>query len=306
GGSTTEHSYLGRQCFLTGTSAARYFTWDGIRALDYLESRPEVDPERLGVTGISGGGTQTSYIAAVDQRVRAAAPANYICGFHRLFESIGPQDAEQNFFAGVANGIDHADFLEARAPRPTLVVATTRDFFSIQGARETVAEASKAFEALGELDHLVIVEDDYGHGYTVKTREAIYAFFQEHLMNPGDPTDHEVKYLKMPELQISETGQLIGSIDGETVFSLNKRYADDLIRQLEASRAQVSNHLSRVRDTAVEMAGVKAPPDVEPPIFRGRYPREGYDLELYGLKAEGPTTLPVYLLKPSEGVTGSA
>ena len=64
GGSTTEHSYFGRQCFLAGSSAARYFAWDGIRALDYLASRPEVDPARIGVTGISGRGTQTAYIAA--------------------------------------------------------------------------------------------------------------------------------------------------------------------------------------------------------------------------------------------------
>ena len=118
GGPTTEHSYFGKQCFLTGSSAARYFTWDAIRAIDYLVSRPEVDPSRIGVTGISGGGTQTSYVAALDERVAAAAPTCYICGFHRLFESIGPQDAEQNFNGGVASGIDHADFLEVRAQNP--------------------------------------------------------------------------------------------------------------------------------------------------------------------------------------------
>lgn len=78
GGSTAEHSYFGKQCFLTGASAARYFTWDGIRAIDYLVSRPEVDPERIGVTGLSGGGTQTSYIAAMDNRVAAAAPGGDI------------------------------------------------------------------------------------------------------------------------------------------------------------------------------------------------------------------------------------
>ena len=74
GCSTTEHSHAGIQCFLTGRSIARYFTWDGIRAIDYLLTRPEVDPNRIGVTGLSGGGTQSSYIGAIDQRVAAVAP----------------------------------------------------------------------------------------------------------------------------------------------------------------------------------------------------------------------------------------
>ena len=106
--------------------------WDGIRAIDYLVSRKEVDPNRIGCHGLSGGGTQSSYIAAFDKRVLAVAPAGYITSFNRLFESIGPQDAEQNFYHGIARGIDHADLLEVRAPKPALLVSTTRDFFSIQ------------------------------------------------------------------------------------------------------------------------------------------------------------------------------
>ncbi|MBN2410472.1 acetylxylan esterase, partial [candidate division KSB1 bacterium] len=87
--STREHSYVTNQCFLSGFSSARYWIWDGMRAIDYLLTRKEVDPERIGVTGLSGGGTQTAYIAAFDDRVKAASPAGYICGFRRLLESIG-------------------------------------------------------------------------------------------------------------------------------------------------------------------------------------------------------------------------
>ena len=133
GSSTQEHSHAGVQCFLTGRSIARYFTWDGIRAIDYLLTRPEVDPNRIGVTGLSGGGTQSSYIGAIDQRVLAVAPTGFITSIGRLLGSIGPQDAEQVFYRGPLLGIDHADLLEVRAPKPTLQVTTTRDFFSIQG-----------------------------------------------------------------------------------------------------------------------------------------------------------------------------
>jgi len=159
--------------------------WDGIRAVDYLLTRKEVDPARIGVTGQSGGGTQSSYIFAFDERIKAGAPVNYITGFRRLLESIGPQDAEQNFFQGILNGITHADLLEVRAPNPALIGAGTRDFFSIQGARESYAEIRNVYKAYGAEGNIGIVEDDYGHGYTVKLRESLYAFFQNHLNNPG-------------------------------------------------------------------------------------------------------------------------
>ena len=300
GGPTTEHSYLGKQCFLAGSSAARYFTWDAMRAIDYLVSRPEVDPNRIGVTGISGGGTQTSYVAALDDRVAAAAPTCYICGFRRLFESIGPQDAEQNFNGGVANGIDHADFLEVRAPKPTLVVATTRDFFSIQGARETVAEAQSTFRAFGTEDRLTLVEDDHGHGYTAKNRRAIYAFFQKYLNLPGGSEDQEFEPLKREDLTVTKTGQLNDSLNSETVFSINRSEAQRLIEKLQSSRKELSAHLQRVRTAAAEISGYRNPEKSPPTVFRGRYQREGYSIEKHVLLGEGSLPAPFLLLVPNQ------
>ncbi len=137
GGPTSEHSYPGAQAFLTGSSQARYMIWDGIRAVDYLLTRKEVDPSRIGITGRSGGGTQSAYIAAFDNRIFAAAPENYLTNYTRLLQSIGPQDAEQNLFNLISRGLDHPDFLIIRAPKPALMITTTGDMFSIQGAMET-------------------------------------------------------------------------------------------------------------------------------------------------------------------------
>src|SRR5690606_744155 len=173
GSSTKEHSYPAPQTALLGQSVARYFTWDGIRGIDYLVSRKEVDPKRIGVHGLSGGGTQTAYIAALDERVAAAAPACYISSFKRLMESIGVQDGEQNYYHGIKRGIDHADFIEARAPKPTLIMANTADFFSIEGVYETMEELKPVYDIFGKPDNLEFVEDDHGHGYTQKTREAM-------------------------------------------------------------------------------------------------------------------------------------
>src|SRR5690606_12955376 len=93
---TQDHSYSGTFPFIAGSSPANYFIWDGIRAIDYLISRPEVDASRLGITGRSGGGTQTAYIAALDDRILAAAPECFITTTDKLWQSNGPQDAEQN------------------------------------------------------------------------------------------------------------------------------------------------------------------------------------------------------------------
>jgi len=298
---TSEHSYVGNQCFISGYSLARYFTWDGIRAIDYLLTRREVDPDRLGITGISGGGTQTSYIASFDERIKAAAPTCYITGFRRLLESIGPQDAEQNFYHGVASGITHADFIEIRAPKPTLIVATTRDFFSIQGARETYREALNAYRAFGAEDALQMVEDDLGHGYTRKNREAIYSFFQRTLGAPGDPSEEEVEILKPEELQVTPTGQLSTYLEGKSAFDLNKEVTRKLLEKLEESRKNIGWHLEEVKKKAQELSGYRAPGVDSEPVFRGRYQREGYSIEMYALPGEGDYVVPLLIFVPHGG-----
>ena len=112
-------------------------------------SRPEVDPRRLGCTGCSGGGTMTSYLMALDDRIAAAAPSCYITSLERLFATIGPQDAEQNITGQVAFGLEHADYLGLRAPRPTLILSSTRDFFDQQGTWTTFREAKQTLRPAG-------------------------------------------------------------------------------------------------------------------------------------------------------------
>ena len=88
---------VGVQSLLAGESIARYMVWDGIRGIDLLQSLPIVDGERIGVSGCSGGGTLTAYIAALDGRVKVAAPSCYITSWEDQLRGTGPQDAEQQF-----------------------------------------------------------------------------------------------------------------------------------------------------------------------------------------------------------------
>ncbi|MBK7713650.1 MAG: acetylxylan esterase [Bacteroidales bacterium] len=301
GGPTTEHSYPGTQAFITGSSEARYMIWDGIRAVDYLLTRKEVDPERIGITGRSGGGTQSAYIAAMDQRIYAAAPECYITNFTRLLQTIGNQDAEQNLFNEISRGIDHGDLLAVRAPKPALMITTTRDMFSIQGAMETEKEVSLIYKSYGMERNFGRVEDDYPHASTKKNREAMYSFFQEHLKNPGNSQDESVKILTTDEMRVTPTGQVSTSLGGETVYSLNRKEAEKLELNLKAARSASERQDQDILTAAKKLSGYHEPAVNDNPVFSGRYQKEGYCIEKYFVKGEGNYIIPYLLMKPSGG-----
>ncbi len=295
-----EHSYPGAQCFIAGYSPAKYFIWDGIRGLDVLLSRPEVDAERIGITGISGGGNLTAFISVFDDRIFAAAPECWITNYNYLFKSEAPQDAEQNLVRLIYNGLDHPDFIELRAPKPTLIMSTTRDFFSIQGVRETFQEAKKAFVALEAESNLQLTEDDAPHSFTKKNREVMYAFFQKHLKNPGEAKDHEIEVIPQNELWATETGQLATSLQGETMYSLNKKVVERQLSVLKASRTRVDEHLYGVPDAAIKISGFSFPKKFGAEVFSGRYVNAEYKLEKYLIKGSGEYMIPLALFIPNE------
>lgn len=297
-GPVPEHSYPGAQALISGDSQARYMIWDGIRAVDYLLTRKEVDPDNIGITGRSGGGTQTAYIAAFDERIKAAAPECYLTNFTRLIQNIGPQDAEQNFTAGIFHGLDEADLLLVRAPKPALMITTSRDIFNIEGAKETEREVARIYQAYGKSDSFGRAEDDTAHASTKKNREAMYAFFQKHLNNPGSSEDEVTDTLSQQDLQVTPTGQLATSLKTETIFSLNKTHTEQLLSKLQNARQDLNSHLKRVTQEAKYLSGYWTPLWVDKPVFTGRFQKEGYVIEKYFLKGEGDYVIPYLLLKP--------
>ncbi len=142
---TGEHGEAGLQPTLIGDSVARYFAWDGMRAVDYLISRPEIDAERIGAFGCSGGGAMTALLGALDKRVHATATACYITSMDTLLPSIGPQDAEQSTPGFIAAGFDFADWVELAAPRPYAIVSTVSDMFPWAGLLASATEARRFY-----------------------------------------------------------------------------------------------------------------------------------------------------------------
>ncbi len=300
GYSVVEHSYVGNQTFLSGTSLAKYFIWDGMRAIDYLVSRKEVDPARIGVTGFSGGGTITTYISAFDSRVKVSVPCSWSTASRRQLETKGAQDAESEFYRGLAGGITLEDLIEVRAPKPTLMTFTSRDeYLTLQGAQEAYQESKKAFEALGYKDNLQFSEDDSKHWMTLKIRNDMYAFFMKHFNLRGDPTEVAADLLKWEELKVTPTGQATTFLGGDVIFDINKRETEDLIKNLDQSRRQVDKHLNTVIENARIISGFSEPINYNPSAFlNGRYRRDEYTIAKYGIKGAGKYAIPLLLFIP--------
>src|SRR5207247_5387475 len=154
--------------------------WDGIRAVDYLLTRPEVDGQRISITGTSGGGFQATLIAALDERIKVAVPSCYISAlpmriYNRIF--VYPDsDPEQDLFGMISNGVDHPGLLMLMYPRPVLVAAAVLDFFPIEGTRKTVREVRRLYERFHHGDRIGLVEGYHPHQFSPENQEAALAF----------------------------------------------------------------------------------------------------------------------------------
>ncbi len=224
GGCTTQHSYAGNQCLLLGISLAQLMIWDSIRAIDYLCTRPEVDPERIGMAGNSGGGTNVAYTAPLDERVKVAVPCCYITTLSWRRRSWTTGDAEQNLLGQLPAGLDHADLLRLIAPRPLLVGSAALDYFPLAGARESVAAARELYALLGvpeRIDHVVAPE---AHGYSAELRRATYRWLSRWLgrgEEDGEDREEPIERVERDEdLQCTPEGQvaLLGSASIATLL----------------------------------------------------------------------------------------
>ncbi len=208
GGSTNQHFMNGAASLLIGQSFARYRIWDAKRALDYLLSRPEVDTEKVGCTGCSGGGTITTYISALDARIKVAAPACYMNSFRVLFaRSVG--DSEQSLPNFLSSGLDQTDYVELFAPKPWLIASTVEDFFTPEGARMVYEEARRWYHIYGAEEKIRWVLGPGPHGTPREVREAIYEWMIRWLKEgKGDWREQTVKLYPDHELQATRSGQV--------------------------------------------------------------------------------------------------
>jgi dienelactone hydrolase len=187
--------------------------WDSMRALDFVQSLPEVDEHRVGVTGASGGGTQTFLLAAVDDRITAAAPVNMVSA---IFQ--GDDICEEA--PGLRVGINNMEIAAMMAPKPLLLVATTRDW-----TRNTPSEEFPAIRGIyalyGRPDQVAYSQIDAEHNYNRASRESVYKFFARTLRGVESTAPKETYLSAIPNQELvfgDRPEHLIGSLGFDQIF----------------------------------------------------------------------------------------
>jgi dienelactone hydrolase len=303
---TTAHTTLGVGSILLGRNTARFEIWDGMRAIDYLQSRPEIDATRIGCTGNSGGGTQTAYLMALDDRIQAAAPSCYITGFKALLSTIGPQDAEQNICGQIAFGMDHADYLTMRAPVSILICAATQDFFDILGTWNSFRCAKRLYTRLGVPERISLLENDAQHNYNRLQRQGVVRWMARWLLGNDKPiTEPNIKLLTEEEARCTPDGQVMHLEGARSTYDLNRDYEKELAarrKQLweKTPRAELLEQLRRI-------AGVRPLAELPQPKVEehGTIERNGLSVRKIVFMPEDGICLPALLFGPRQNSSGA-
>ena len=313
---TTEHTMVGVGSILLGTSVAQYRIWDGMRAIDYLQSRPDIRADKIGCTGNSGGGTLTAYLMALDERIVAAAPVCYLTTFRRLIDSNGAQDAEQNVFGQIDFGMDEADYVIMRAPKPTLILAGTRDVtFDFRGTWELFLDAKRFYSRLGRSEGVEINAPDAPHGYTLQQREAAARWMHRWLLGsdklirevdslPDSFTDEQLRAMSkadwtQEQLYCTPKGQVMLMPGERSVFQINAEIAASLRETRRAAWAGRTVEAKReiVRETiGAQPGGGQAAPKVE---TVAKIERAGYTIHKLVLTVDERLLLPALAFVPA-------
>ena len=208
-----EHAILGNLAYLAGTNLARWEVWDGIRALDYLLTRPDVDSARISITGTSGGGFQAAILGALDARIKTIVPSCYITALrmrvaNRIFED-PDSDPEQDPYGMLSAGIDHAGLLLLMYPRPVFIAAAVLDFFPIDGARQAYREIGALYRRFGHADRIGMTEGYHKHNYSVENQVAAITFLDRFNDLAAHAALPVTKDLDDAAVQVTKTGQVV-------------------------------------------------------------------------------------------------
>jgi dienelactone hydrolase len=261
GGCTTEHTYAGLQFTLAGASIGRHFVWDVMRGIDYLETRPEVDPTRIGLTGNSGGGTQACLLMMSEPRFAASVPCTFVMTLESYMKTGQAQDSEQIVPGCFAKGPDHDDYITAMAPKPVLVGAAAYDYFPIEGAIEAVDRAKRIYALYGAEDKVDITIAPTRHAYSSYLREACVNWYKQHFRGESpDFTTGEPETLPDEVLWATPNGQVLDLYpNSKTVFDLNReRLEISHIPQfsINLDTGQEGCDTNLMRETITEVLGI--------------------------------------------------
>lgn len=244
---------------------------NAIRGLDLLCQMPEVDAEKLGVTGISGGGAQSWYIAAADERIKAAAP---VCGTGTVEAHIHQRtiDGHCDCMMPINTYLrDYHDIGALIAPRPLLIASANRDgLYSIESVRQVYHYVKNVYDLYQKSDNIDLVEIQGGHSYHEISRTKIFSFFLKHLMGKELPPSEVSDIDESESVQLSEE-ELKVYIDGPPDDDRTKTIQETFIKLAESPRITNEHELKTHREKVLQFLGEKT--------FRA-FPKDTFPLDI--------------------------
>jgi hypothetical protein len=223
---------IGNVAYLAGANLARWEIWDGVRAVDYLLTRPDVDGQRINLTGTSGGGFQAALLGALDERIKVVIPSCYITALPMRVENrifVDPDsDPEQDLFGFIAKGVDHAGLLLMMYPRPVMVATAALDFFPVQGAHMSYSEVRTFYERFGHGEQIGFAESYNTHQYSLENQEAAIDFLDRFNRMPLRHGLAPVTAFSDLDLRATESGQVSVDYPGsESLLHFISKYSAD-------------------------------------------------------------------------------
>ena len=298
GGPVFEHSMAGQELLLLGETLTGYMVWDGIRAIDYLLTRPEVDPARIGCAGHSGGGTMTKFIAVADERIRCAAILEGGTANAWPAQSIGVGDAEQNLFPAALYGVDNVDLHVAIAPRP-LLVGIEHETSGFGGAAGAIG---MRYRQLGAEEKFSTVASDDPHAWTPKLRLATTDWFCKWFYDRPGPLEEFAYDTSAPsELYCTTDGSLRYSRKGQNIFDVVSKRQSALQppRSAPESRAQCVVWQRETRERLSSLLRYQSQTHPLGVHHLVTVPREGYQVEKIEFLSEPGIYIPGWVFVPA-------
>ena len=283
--------------------------WNGIRALDLLCQRPEVDADKLGVTGNSGGGGQSWYLAALDARVKASAPS---CGGGTVESHVHQRTIDGHCDCMMPINTYLQDFQDIGAliaPRPLLIAEANRDhIYSIEAVRKLHRNVRSIYELYGASESVAMVEAQGPHGYDELSRTTIFSFFVTHLMGGNIPADKIGDFDASPEAMLT-ADELKVYVDGPPADDRTKTIQESFIKlpmiPVVKTENELTRHKSRVVDFLKQQTFHAFPKDPAPLDarleFRARDPRvtgrppSPFSTDIYSFVSERDWRLKVHM-----------
>ena len=288
-----EHAVMGNLAYLAGANLARWEVWDGMRAVDYLLTRADVDSHRISITGTSGGGFQAALLGALDERIRVVIPSCYITSLpmrvaNRFF--VDPDsDPEQDLYGFISKGVDHAGLLLMMYPRPVMIAAVSLDFFPIQGTYKSYSEVKTFYERFGYGDRIGISESYSTHQYSLKNQERALEFLDRFNQMPVRHGLPPVKTFKDAELLATKSGQVSEEFaDAKPLLRFIAEYATEHAPQGRESFAQFSANMQNTEISSWRVAE-----------YRGSASSRELQWESVGNSTAGSVRIDRYLLHHS-------